>query len=147
MRATKNAGLQPAMDHILANAEKPVPSAEELAEDDEEMNAAVAGMEEAKSIKCSECGKTFRSQATASFHAEKSGHQEFEESTEEVSGSTEGEIVSSPTRLTLSSLTFFHRAPNAHTHPDQASHRGREEGKARRAPRQACREARDAEQG
>lgn len=74
------------MDHILANAEKPVPSAEELAEDDEIMNEAVAGMEEAKSIKCSECGKTFRSQATASFHAEKSGHQEFEESTEEVSG-------------------------------------------------------------
>jgi uncharacterized C2H2 Zn-finger protein len=38
-----------------------------------------------QSIKCSECGKVFRSQATASFHAEKSGHQEFEESTEEVS--------------------------------------------------------------
>lgn len=40
---------------------------------------------EAKSIKCSECGKVFRSQATASFHAEKSGHENFEESTEEVS--------------------------------------------------------------
>jgi len=74
------------MDHILANAERPVPSAEELAEDDDEaLNPAVAGMAEAKSIKCSECGKIFRSQATASFHAERSGHQEFEESTEEVS--------------------------------------------------------------
>lgn len=38
-----------------------------------------------QSIKCSECGKIFRSQATASFHAEKSGHTDFEESTEEVS--------------------------------------------------------------
>jgi len=37
-----------------------------------------------QSIKCSECGKIFRSSATASFHAEKTGHQEFEESTEEV---------------------------------------------------------------
>ena len=37
-----------------------------------------------QSIKCSDCGKTFRSQTTASFHAERSGHQEFEESTEEV---------------------------------------------------------------
>lgn len=40
---------------------------------------------EAKSLKCSDCGKVFRSQATASFHAEKSGHENFEESTEEVS--------------------------------------------------------------
>lgn len=39
---------------------------------------------EAKSLKCSDCGKVFRSQATASFHAEKSGHENFEESTEEV---------------------------------------------------------------
>jgi hypothetical protein len=43
------------------------------------------GLTEPQSIKCSECGKIFRSQTTASFHAEKSGHQDFEESTEEVS--------------------------------------------------------------
>lgn len=43
------------------------------------------GLTESQSIKCSECGKIFRSQTTASFHAEKSGHQDFEESTEEVS--------------------------------------------------------------
>ena len=39
---------------------------------------------EAKSIKCSECGKTFKNAALANFHAEKSGHNQFEESTEEV---------------------------------------------------------------
>ncbi|CAK9781187.1 hypothetical protein CC85DRAFT_289009 [Cutaneotrichosporon oleaginosum] len=83
LRATKNAGLQPAMDHILAHNDEPVPTAEELAEElGEEANIPDVG--EAKSIKCSECGKTFRSQATASFHAEKSGHTDFEESTEEI---------------------------------------------------------------
>jgi hypothetical protein len=84
LRATKNAGLQPAMDHILAHNDEPVPTAEELAEElGAEANIPDVG--EARSIKCSECGKTFRSQATASFHAEKSGHTDFEESTEEVS--------------------------------------------------------------
>ena len=39
---------------------------------------------EAKSIKCTECGKIFKNAALANFHAEKSGHDQFEESTEEV---------------------------------------------------------------
>jgi len=37
-----------------------------------------------QSIKCSECGKIFKTTALANFHAEKSGHDQFEESTEEV---------------------------------------------------------------
>ncbi|WOO81239.1 UBX domain-containing protein 1 [Vanrija pseudolonga] len=85
LRATKNAGLQQAMDHILDNSARDVP---EAADDAPEEPADGA---EAKSIKCSECGKVFRSSATASFHAEKSGHQEFEESTEEIKPLTEEE--------------------------------------------------------
>lgn len=80
LRATKRAGLQPAMDHILENADKPVPEV-----GDEDVEEPVPEGAEAKSIKCSECGKVFRSQATAGFHAERTGHEEFEESTEEVS--------------------------------------------------------------
>lgn len=49
---------------------------------------------EAKSLKCSDCGKVFRSQATASFHAEKSGHENFEESTEEVSTRSDIHFIS-----------------------------------------------------
>lgn len=69
------------MDHLLEHADDAVPVVE-----DEPDNAGSAGDAdlEARSIKCSECGKIFRSQATASFHAEKSGHENFEESTEEV---------------------------------------------------------------
>ncbi|KAK0525671.1 hypothetical protein OC834_005081 [Tilletia horrida] len=90
LRATKNAGLQPAMDHILANMDNPVPEA------GAEASAAGDGGEggadaEAKSIKCSECGKIFKNSALAQYHAEKSGHTDFEESTEEVKPLTEEE--------------------------------------------------------
>jgi len=88
LKATRNSGLQAAMDHVLANSEIPIPEANE---DDEEAIQSLESGEEAKSIKCSECGKVFRSSATASFHAEKSGHQEFEESTEEIKPLTEEE--------------------------------------------------------
>lgn len=37
-----------------------------------------------QSIKCTDCGKVLRNADFASFHAEKSGHTNFEESTEEV---------------------------------------------------------------
>jgi hypothetical protein len=37
-----------------------------------------------QSIKCAECGKIFKNTALANYHAEKSGHDQFEESTEEV---------------------------------------------------------------
>lgn len=53
--------------------------------------AATAGDVEAKSIKCSVCGKTFKNTALANYHAEKSGHDQFEESTEEIKPLTEEE--------------------------------------------------------
>src|ERR1700755_1087346 len=37
-----------------------------------------------QSVKCSQCGKIFKNTALATFHAEKSGHDQFEESTDEV---------------------------------------------------------------
>lgn len=37
-----------------------------------------------QSIKCAQCGKIFKNTALANYHAEKSGHDQFEESTEEV---------------------------------------------------------------
>ncbi|KAG1747966.1 ubiquitin-related domain-containing protein [Suillus paluster] len=119
LRATSNRGLQPAMDHILENEGKPVPdpsaaaptsasgSAEqptmEVDVDDEDEDAlrrlmgtkagasSTAEEAEAKSIKCSECGKVFKNTALANYHAEKSGHDQFEESTEEIKPLTEEE--------------------------------------------------------
>ena len=40
---------------------------------------------------CNECGKKFRSQAQAEFHASKSEHVDFSESTEEIAPLTEDE--------------------------------------------------------
>ncbi|CAK7205025.1 hypothetical protein SEUCBS139899_007789 [Sporothrix eucalyptigena] len=66
----------------------------ELDDDDGATAAAISALEsgqEAKSLVCNECGKKFRSQATAEFHASKSGHTDFAESTEEIAPLTEAE--------------------------------------------------------
>ncbi|PCH44531.1 hypothetical protein WOLCODRAFT_139057 [Wolfiporia cocos MD-104 SS10] len=119
LKATGGRGLQPAMDHILENEGKSVPDLASVSasasaggaagsgdtapteEDEEELEAleAVYGKAgagggadvEAKSIKCSVCGKTFKNTALANYHAEKSGHDQFEESTEEIKPLTEEE--------------------------------------------------------
>nr|XP_019046566.1 DNA-binding protein [Kwoniella bestiolae CBS 10118]OCF25496.1 DNA-binding protein [Kwoniella bestiolae CBS 10118] len=90
------------MDHLLENSEKPIPEAGEAEDDDEEaVKANIKKIESggtvddsdlvARSIKCSECGKIFRSTANAELHAEKSGHDQFEESTDEIKPLTEEE--------------------------------------------------------
>ncbi|RPD58953.1 hypothetical protein L226DRAFT_536479 [Lentinus tigrinus ALCF2SS1-7] len=53
--------------------------------------SSAGGDAEAKSIKCSVCGKTFKNVDLANYHAEKSGHDQFEESTEEIKPLTEEE--------------------------------------------------------
>ncbi|KAL5492712.1 hypothetical protein ACEPAI_4159 [Sanghuangporus weigelae] len=127
LRATSNAGLQPALDFLFAHTDDPIPDAsaqtssssvasgrtegvptgDEDDEDAEALRAALGkgvanvapssegageGAEvEAQSIKCSQCGKVFKNTALANFHAEKSGHDQFEESTEEIKPLTEEE--------------------------------------------------------
>ncbi|KAI0262306.1 ubiquitin-related domain-containing protein [Gloeopeniophorella convolvens] len=118
LRATNNRGLQPAMDFILEHSDDPIPdpsaqapaassapsAGEPMDEDDEDtaaLRAAYGGAAgqaapaeggvEARSIKCTECGKIFKNTALANFHAEKSGHDQFEESIEEIKPLTEEE--------------------------------------------------------
>jgi len=99
------------MDFILEHNEDPIPDPTSVAtatssaqprsgpigEEDEE-DAAALGLQldavadvEARSIKCSQCGKIFKNTALANFHAEKSGHDQFEESTEDIKPLTEEE--------------------------------------------------------
>lgn len=113
LRETRNAGLQPALDFLFEHTDDPIPDAaaggstsatgpsgssmdvDEDNEDEEAIRAAygkasvgeiapVAPDAVAQSIKCMVCGKTFRDTGLANFHAEKSGHDQFEESTDEV---------------------------------------------------------------
>lgn len=53
--------------------------------------AALKPGEEAQSLVCNECRKKFRSQAQAEFHASKTQHVDFAESTEEIAPLTETE--------------------------------------------------------
>ncbi|KAH9991102.1 hypothetical protein BJV77DRAFT_1060790 [Russula vinacea] len=98
LRATNNSGLQPAMDFILEHNDDPIPdatsgaSATSSAQPHGEPIGAPADADvEARSIKCSQCGKIFKNTALANFHAEKSGHDQFEESTQEIKPLTEEE--------------------------------------------------------
>jgi hypothetical protein len=56
---------------------------------EEEEGPALKPGEEARSLVCNECGKKFRSQAQAEFHASKTEHVDFSESTEEIAPLTE----------------------------------------------------------
>lgn len=95
----KTGGLQGALEWLEANQDKPL---EELQgttsaaaadeEEDEAGGANIASVDEgesAQSLVCNECGKRFRNSNTATFHATKSGHTDFSESTEAIAALTE----------------------------------------------------------
>lgn len=94
--ATKKTGsLQDAIDWLDKNADKPLDeikggSGDATAEGGEEPPALEAG-EQPRSLVCDDCGKKFRSQAQAEWHASKTDHTNFSESTEEVKPLTEEE--------------------------------------------------------
>ncbi|EXJ88113.1 hypothetical protein A1O1_05041 [Capronia coronata CBS 617.96] len=90
MALKKSGGLADAIDWLDTNSSKTLEElkAEEAAA--AEAKAAQAA-DEAKSLVCNECGKKFRGTAQAEFHATKSGHTDFSESTEEVAPLTEEE--------------------------------------------------------
>ncbi|KAJ9612896.1 hypothetical protein H2200_002837 [Cladophialophora chaetospira] len=83
-------GLADAIDWLDANSSK---SIEEIKAEKELAAQAKAAQEaeEAKSLVCNECGKKFRGTAQAEFHASKSGHTDFAESTEKLAPLTEEE--------------------------------------------------------
>lgn len=66
--------------------------AEQKAETDPNTEPAdLKSGEEAKSLVCNDCGRRLRSHAQAEFHATKTGHVDFAESTEEIAPLTEEE--------------------------------------------------------
>ncbi|EED23753.1 UBX domain protein, putative [Talaromyces stipitatus ATCC 10500] len=93
LAVSKTGGLQAALEWLEANQDKSldeIKSATANTNEDEGAPALNPG-EEARSLVCNECGKKFRSQAQAEFHASKTEHTDFSESTEEVAPLTEEE--------------------------------------------------------
>lgn len=80
--------VQDAIDWLDTNSSKTL---EDLKESTETEPPALQPGEEARSLVCNECGKKFRSTSQAEFHASKTEHQDFSESTEEIAPLTEEE--------------------------------------------------------
>ncbi|KAL1501429.1 hypothetical protein ABEB36_006749 [Hypothenemus hampei] len=97
---TGSQDVQTVMDWILSheedldNVEAPVQSntiAEPSSTNSSEIVSDESSTPIAKSIKCDDCGKLFKTNEEVEFHASKSGHENFSESTEEKRPLTEEE--------------------------------------------------------
>jgi len=108
---TNNTGLQPAMDWLFAHADDPMESflqdKNEIGTSASDNNAANDNVETnndnsndetpsgsdavAKSLVCNVCKKVIKDAQAAEFHAIKTGHQDFSESTEAIKPLTEEE--------------------------------------------------------
>lgn len=99
-------------DQAVANVSTPPPPAAKPGPESEAKNDPGEASKEAtsedrpvspgaaaKSYKCDDCGKLFKSAPEVEFHAVKSGHQSFSESTEEVKPLTEEEKIEKAKKL------------------------------------------------
>ncbi|RGP64804.1 hypothetical protein FSPOR_7740 [Fusarium sporotrichioides] len=95
----KTGGLQGALQWLEDNQDKPIDeikaaaAAKEEDDDDEDTEAKIKEIETGKaaSLVCNECGKRFRNHDLATYHATKTEHTDFSESTEEIAPLTEDE--------------------------------------------------------
>ncbi len=89
-----NTAVQGALEWLEQNQDKSLEEINRPAQDADDPTAeppALQPGEEARSLVCNDCGKKFRSQAQAEFHASKTQHVDFAESTEEIAPLTEAE--------------------------------------------------------
>ncbi|PLN78868.1 hypothetical protein BDW42DRAFT_174041 [Aspergillus taichungensis] len=91
LAVSKSGGIQGALEWLEQNQDKSLDEIKASNDAQEEEGPALQPGEEARSLVCNECGKKFRSQAQAEFHASKSEHVDFSESTEELKPLTEEE--------------------------------------------------------
>ena len=83
--------VQGALEWLEVNQDKPLDEIKASAANKEEEGPELQPGEVPRSLVCNECGKKFRSQAQAEFHASKSEHVDFQESTEELKPLSEEE--------------------------------------------------------
>jgi len=91
---TGNLGVEPAMEWLLAHNEEMEPSTSQgssTSNTTSEMNTSTSSSAVPKSYKCEDCNKLFADTAALEYHAMKSGHSNFSESTEEKKPLTEEE--------------------------------------------------------
>jgi hypothetical protein len=81
--------VQGALEWLEQNQDKSLEEIKASQPTEDEEPPALKPGEEARSLVCNECGKKFRSTAQAEFHASKTEHTDFSESTEELAPLTE----------------------------------------------------------
>jgi hypothetical protein len=81
--------VQGALQWLEDNQDKTLEEIQAQAQVQDEENPALQPGEQPRSLVCNDCGKKFRGQSQAEFHASKSGHVDFAESTEEIAPLTE----------------------------------------------------------
>ncbi|KAJ5747801.1 uncharacterized protein N7511_009497 [Penicillium nucicola] len=86
---TTTGGLQGALQWLEDNQDKSLEEIQAQSAAQEEEGPALQPGEAPRSLVCNDCGKKFRSTAQAEFHASKSQHVDFSESTEEIAPLTE----------------------------------------------------------
>lgn len=90
---TNNKGVEAAMEFLLSHADEAIPSgagaSETLVLKPTAGEGSSAEALVAKSYKCNECDRLFKDEMEIQFHASKSGHSDFAESTEEKKPLTE----------------------------------------------------------
>lgn len=102
LAVTNYKGVEPAMEWLLAHADDPsmqteasssqAPVGSSTTEPSDSASAtAIEENQEAKSFKCDDCGKLLKDQDEMEFHAAKTNHSSFSESTEEKKPLTEEE--------------------------------------------------------
>lgn len=84
-----SSSVQGALEWLESNQDKSIEDIRAAALDDQ--GPELKPGETARSLVCNECGKKFRSTAQAEFHATKTEHQDFSESTDELAPLTEEE--------------------------------------------------------
>lgn len=92
MLSAKHSSVQQALEWLEKNQDKTMDEIKaDEPEDEAGVNVDATEGADARSLVCNECGKKFRSQNAAEFHASKSGHVDFAESTEEIAPLTDAE--------------------------------------------------------
>lgn len=103
LQVTNHKGVEMAMEWLLAHVDEEIPAATAApaaaGTDDNAPSSSGAATESpasadgavAKSLKCDDCGKVFKDQTEVEYHAAKTGHSNFSESTEEKKALTEEE--------------------------------------------------------
>ncbi|KAH8365461.1 hypothetical protein KR093_001015 [Drosophila rubida] len=103
LQVTSHKGVEMAMEWLLAHGDEEIPAAAaaapapstdaaENATQDNAPSSSQGTIEAvAKSLKCDDCGKVLKDQTEVEYHAAKTGHSNFSESTEEKKALTEEE--------------------------------------------------------